>query len=1142
MSSSDNFAKQPVDGIFIVSALPSDAKHIENLIRSMRAGVGLQHDAVLAEFNRNLIRVATDDELSSPLSIATHHEYLNPYLDEARNKFMRALGDHPLRGGKHPWIWSDPNNCFLLSFWIHTLGINPAVVVSFPDPISFEHLKAGETGLPPATWNPFYRSALAICYGHPALLVDRESLQQKSEAAINKLATFFDTCDIPFDSRFKVAESAHLADRQIDSGPVIEVAPADKGLLSILTALDHETGSYIDENHVAKLLGAFYDEDYYQEYDEFPYRRDVPVWKNYFGAVAEQIKTTITPKKVLDAGCAIGILVEELRNRGIDASGIDISAYAIGQAPEDLRPFLSVGSFDVEIDGDFDLIVCTEVIEHMTPTQASYAIANFCRHTNAVLFSSTPDDFDDPTHVNVHPISDWALEFAKQGFFRDFDYDAGYIAPQAVLFRRGELTRDQLIEGYEGRQWRSSTESTARFNAVNDEKAASIATVVELNMRREAESRAALDAVSLHDNAHLALVRLLEEAQLESLNANRLVASIEDTKIFRYSAGLRRLYGRMRALRPEKEPTSIPAVTLSPVKSGSDYGTWVELYDQLDEPTRTHILQRCESLENPPLISVVIPVYNAPEKYLRAAVDSVKQQIYTNWELCLADDNSSDPVVANVLGEIEDSDRRIRIVRRQENGHISAASNSALSIARGQWVAFLDHDDVLAEHALALVALSIAENPTAGMIYSDEDEIDDQDRRHTPYFKPDFDSLLLLGQNYPSHLSAIRRDLIERVGGFRLGYEGSQDWDLILRISELLQPYQIVHVPHVLYHWRVHPGSTAESLVAKPYAAKAGQSAVQDHLVRTGRRGLVMRVPATGWNRVKWSLPGVPPKVSIVIPTRDGKFLSRCVDSVLGLTTYPDYEVIVIDNGSESFACLEYLRSREHATTVLRDSGPFNYSQLNNDAIKTATGDVVCLLNDDTEILQGDWLDELVGQVLQPGVGIAGAKLYYPSGLVQHAGVVLGIKGVAAHVHRMDDRLDPGYFGRSHLAQCMSAVTGACMVVRREVWEELGGLDAKNLSIAFNDIDLCLRAHEGGWRVVWTPFAELLHHESISRGSDFDGPRAAEFQREVRYMKDRWGELLRTDPAYNPNLTLTDEDFSLAWPPRVSYRAQSQDC
>jgi glycosyltransferase involved in cell wall biosynthesis len=538
-------------------------------------------------------------------------------------------------------------------------------------------------------------------------------------------------------------------------------------------------------------------------------------------------------------------------------------------------------------------------------------------------------------------------------------------------------------------------------------------------------------------------------------------------------------------------------------------------------------------LVDPPLISVLLPVFNPAEEHLREAIDSVVNQIYPHWELCIADDASTAEWVPLVLAEYEEADRRVRLIRRATNGHISAATNSALGLAHGAFVGFLDHDDTLAPQALALVALALSEAPELGLLYSDEDKIDVNGVRSTPYFKPDWDPFLLLGQNYLTHFCVVRRDVMEALGGLRQGYEGAQDWDLVLRVTETLRRDQVGHIPHLLYHWRLHPASTASNQAAKPYAAIAARRATTEHLARTGRVGRVEPLGRIGYQTVRWPLPDDPPLVSIIIPTRDGPRLQRCLESLWYRTTYPRYEVILVDNGSKDPRTLGYLTDHADRIRVIRDDSSFNFSALNNLAAMDARGDVFCLLNDDVEILNEEWLDEMVALLLQPEVGIVGAKLYYADGRIQHAGVVLGIGGIAAHSFRYFDRLFFGHFGHAILTRQCSAVTAACMATRREVWDAIGGLDAEHLAVSYNDVDYCLRARAQGWQTLWTPSSELVHYESTSRGADSDESNVERAKHEYDFMIERWGELIRSDPAYNPNLTLNTEDYVLSWPPRI---------
>lgn len=625
-------------------------------------------------------------------------------------------------------------------------------------------------------------------------------------------------------------------------------------------------------------------------------------------------------------------------------------------------------------------------------------------------------------------------------------------------------------------------------------------------------------------------------AQVESARSE--LEGIKATKTFRYTVKARSAYSKLRrATMPPPPDEVVPdnAPNDAPIEDRR-YERWIELYDTMDARRRRAIRDRLAKMVEPPSFSVVVPVFNTPVPLLRSAIESVRSQLYQNWELCIADDGSTTSATLELLDECS-SDKRIKVVRREQNGHICAATNSALEVASGDWIAFLDHDDELAEHALALAAVAIEQSPDAVLLYSDEDKIDESGRRHSPHLKSDFDPLLVLGQNYLNHLTIVRRDMVERVGRLRPGFEGSQDWDLVLRVIERTSERQILHLPFILYHWRDHGGSTASSMEDKPYAKRAGEIAVSEYLERQGMDASVTAHPMTGWNRVRWHLPGQPPKVSLVIPTRDGRFLARCIESVVQRTSYSNYEIIVVDNGSVGVETLRYLRNVPSIVRVIRDERPFNFSQLNNDAVLRSDSPLVCLLNDDTEVIHGDWLQEMVGQVLRPGVGAVGAKLLYSDGRIQHAGVVLGPGGVAGHIHLLSDRLSAGYFGRLQLARTYSAVTAACMLVRREVWDQVGGLDTDTLAIAFNDVDLCIRIREAGWRIAWTPWAELYHHESVTRGPDTEGAAAQRFEREVGIMQARWGSLLRDDPSYNPNLSLelivAGDEIGLAWPPRV---------
>jgi len=572
------------------------------------------------------------------------------------------------------------------------------------------------------------------------------------------------------------------------------------------------------------------------------------------------------------------------------------------------------------------------------------------------------------------------------------------------------------------------------------------------------------------------------------------------------------------------------------------YERWIEVYDRQTAETFARQAEESANFARRPVISVLMPVYNTDERWLRRALDSVRAQTYPHWELCIADDASPAPHIRPFLEQASREDPRIKVVFREENGHISAASNSALALASGEYLALLDHDDELAPHALYEVAAVLNVHPDADYLFSDEDKIDENGRRHEPYFKPDWLPDLFLGQNYTSHLSVYRAERVRGVGGFRRGYEGSQDWDLTLRVMDETTPDRIVHIPKILYHWRAIPGSTALQLSEKNYPVEAARRALADHFQRRHEAVELIPVPGDHW-RIKRLLPSTPPAASIVIPTRNRLELLRpCVESIQAKTTYPDYEIIIVDNQSDDPAILAWFAElqesdraapgRRGRVRVLHHDAPFNFSAICNQGVAAAQGTLIALLNNDLEAITPDWLEEMVSQALRPEIGCVGAMLYYPNDTIQHAGVILGVGGVAGHAFRDFPRGTEGRFNRARLAQNYSAVTAACLVVRKSVYLQVGGFDEDTLAVAFNDIDFCLKVSAAGYRNLWTPYAEFYHHESASRGVDDTPEKAARFQLEVELMLRRWGPALQHDPAYNPNLTLELNDFSLASPPR----------
>lgn len=573
-------------------------------------------------------------------------------------------------------------------------------------------------------------------------------------------------------------------------------------------------------------------------------------------------------------------------------------------------------------------------------------------------------------------------------------------------------------------------------------------------------------------------------------------------------------------------------------RTAPDYQSWAARFSTPTPKQLAEHRARAGSVASP-LISVLIPTYNPHPAHLERALQSVLDQTYPWLEVCIADDASSDPRTREIIERFAARDGRIKHVMRARNGHISAATNSALALASGDYIALLDQDDELAPHALSTMVEALREHPDTQILYSDEDKIDNQGWRSKPHFKPDWNHTLALAQNYVCHLLMIRRQLVQDVGGLREGLEGAQDHDLLLRCVERVAPATIRHVPQVLYHWREHESSTAKSLDSKPYAQLNGCKAVQEHLDRTG---IPADVTLDGmFYRVRYRPPTSWPKVSVVVPTRDRpELLAKCLSTVIANTDYPDVEFCIIDNGTadpEAMAWLERFAA-DPRVRVIRDESPFNYSALNNLAVAQSSGSVICLMNNDIEVTDASWLRQMVSSLLQPGVGIVGCRLYYPDGTLQHAGVVMGLGGTAGHIFRGQKRDDPHYMHRPMLRQEFSAVTAACLVTRKEVYEQLGGLDT-DFAVAYNDIDYCLRARKHDWKVVYDPHAAMVHHESASRGRDRTPGQKARLSSERARLINRHADFIAHDPAYNPNLTIEHEDASLAPAPRTETHVRS---
>lgn len=527
-----------------------------------------------------------------------------------------------------------------------------------------------------------------------------------------------------------------------------------------------------------------------------------------------------------------------------------------------------------------------------------------------------------------------------------------------------------------------------------------------------------------------------------------------------------------------------------------------------------------------PLISLVMPVYNINQRWLDAAINSVRHQTYPHWQLCISDDNSTRSEIRNYLNQL--SHTQIDTIFLKSHQGIAAASNAGLNLAKGEYIGFLDHDDTLTPNALQEVADTINRS-APDLIYSDEEYIQTNGRCYSRHFKPDYAPDLLLSINYICHFIVYRRVLLAEIGGLREGYDGAQDYDLLLR--SLDHKRKIIHIKKSLYQWRRIPGSTAERFNNKHHAWEAGRRALADTLQRRSIAGEILLGKHPGLYRVRRNIQGQP-LISILLPFRDmPALLDRCLNSILTRTTYSNFELIGISNqscNSKTYALMNAYLQRDSRIRFIYDDQLFNFSAINNRAVQLASGTHLLLLNNDIEVITPNWLEALLEHSQRPEVGAVGAKLYYPNDTVQHAGIIIGIAGSAGHAHKGFDRNDPGYFNRLDAIQNVSAVTGACLMVKRSLYLEVGGLNEYHLPISFNDVDFCLRLRERGYLNVFTPYCELYHHESRSRGYENTVEKRQRFTHERAYLRQRHSVVFaKGDPYYNPNLPLDRENFGL---------------
>lgn len=554
------------------------------------------------------------------------------------------------------------------------------------------------------------------------------------------------------------------------------------------------------------------------------------------------------------------------------------------------------------------------------------------------------------------------------------------------------------------------------------------------------------------------------------------------------------------------------------------YGPWFEKH----RPSESELeKQREKNWKETPVFSIVVPAYRTPVLFLEQMIESVRSQTYPCWELCIANASPEDEQMAEVLQRYVQRDQRIHVKNLDKNLGIAENTNEAFFMASGTFVGLLDHDDLLAPQALYRM-MERLEEKEIDVFYTDEDKVTTDLAEHfQPHFKPDFNLDLLRSNNYITHFFVARTELVRNVGGFRQEYDGAQDYDFIFRCVE--QAGEICHIPEILYHWRTHKESTSDNPVSKMYAFEAGKRAIEGNLERCGVQAVVSHTKDLGFYQVEYPVQGSP-LVSVLIPNKDQKeSLKKCLDSVFEKTTYSNYEIIIIENNSTESETFEYyreLQKRSNVKVITWKEG-FNYSAINNFGEKEASGEYLLFLNNDVEVINPRWMEEMLGNCQRPEVGITGAKLYYPDDTIQHAGTIIGIGGIAGHAFLNMPRSRTGYLHKASIQMNLSAVTAACMMMKRSVFEQIGGFEEK-LTVAFNDVDLCLRTVQAGYLVVYNPKVELYHYESKSRGSENNEEKVRRFQREIEFMRSRWITILKEgDPNYNKNLTLSKWNYSL---------------
>jgi len=1016
----------------------------------------------------------------------------------------------------------------------------------------------------------------------------------------------------------------------------------------MLTDCEICTGGWLNMDY-----GQLYNKNYYETSCGDVSYLDSEHWVKFFGNIADKIIETINPKTVLDVGCAAGYLVAALRDRGVEAYGIDVSEFAISCAREDIKPYCRVCSALEPLPDDFpkkfDLVITIEVAEHLYEEDCEKFIENICTFSENIIFSSTPDDFAEKTHLNVQQLEYWAKRFAKHGFFRKLIYDASFISPQAVYFTKKEVKYERLVEDYE-RHIRilsrtisnrkthispkhlskiyldigygfSENESvftveigengyvshtvqlprnvkSVRFNPVDDKLCIVENLLITSNEGVENPINVNgihVDEFDIFDNTDPQYTLDLEGRSVEWIKIEALIYVFENADIqpifakFRSISSLKeaiierdRENKELKILLQEKEEETDAENQIRELET--ELQRWKYMYNEIctsscwkiTKPIRL-IMDTAKRMLKSNIItyklyrgfkcirehgiiytmqllkmklrnekryrniaasmgadmdpenqiscivddsikfSVIVPLYNTPEKYLREMIQSVIYQTYANWELCLADGSDSEHAyIEDICMKYAQKDNRILYKKLSQNLGISGNSNACVEMSSGDYIVLLDHDDILQPNALYENARAISETH-ADVLYSDEDKITEDGVRHLPFFKPDWSPDLLYSQMYICHLLVIRRDLFNKIGGFDSDFDGSQDYDLMLRLCEKTD--KIYHIPKILYSWRETHNSTALNADSKPYAHLAGKRALDRHLKRKyGEYAHAEDSEYTFVYDARFDLLKDAPLISIIIPMKDNHSLTdRCIRSILKKTIYQNYEIIILNNNSEeeeSYRWFESIKKTDSRIKVIDANFGFNWSRLNNYGMKYANGEVYVFLNNDTEVITEDWLNRLAENALRDDIGVVGALLLYSDNTIQHAGVVVGVRGWADHIFK---GMQPIHYGCPFVSPMVNrnvlAVTGACMAISRKTIRKIGDFN-ENFTICGSDVEICIRAYEAGLYNLYNSRVKLLHLESKSRDSYIP---ENDFKMSA-LCYDYYRE--NGDPFFNPNLSI----------------------